>query len=138
MNAYCPRTVLFHVERTLGSRQDLCVEGPGATYWNNKYDIIVIINHLVKLSNNRKYLQYIISDKILYKRYIFFYSDVWANIQEIYHETSLRIATSRAEWCRRLNERLKKAGKIKLYNVFRNHRRLKNVNRPLRYSDLRS
>ena len=37
MNVYHPGAVLFHVERTSGSRQDLCVEGAGAIYWNNKY-----------------------------------------------------------------------------------------------------
>ena len=28
---------MFHVERASGSRQDLCVEGVGAIYWNQKY-----------------------------------------------------------------------------------------------------
>ena len=32
-----PGAVLFHVERTGGSRQDMCVEGAGAIYWNHKY-----------------------------------------------------------------------------------------------------
>ena len=32
-----PGAILFHVERTSGSRQDICVEGAGAIYWNQKY-----------------------------------------------------------------------------------------------------
>ena len=31
-----PGAILFHVERTSGSRQDICVEGAGAIYWNQK------------------------------------------------------------------------------------------------------
>ena len=37
METHHPGAVLFHVERTSGSRQDLCVEGAGAVYWNQKY-----------------------------------------------------------------------------------------------------
>ena len=29
-----PGTLLLHVERESGSRQDLCVEGAGAVFWN--------------------------------------------------------------------------------------------------------
>ena len=29
--------LLIHVERTSGSRQDLCVEGTGVVYWNRIY-----------------------------------------------------------------------------------------------------
>ena len=32
-----PGALLIHVERTSGSRQDLCVEGAGAVYWNRIY-----------------------------------------------------------------------------------------------------
>ena len=32
-----PGALLLHVERASGSRQDLCVEGAGAVYWNRKY-----------------------------------------------------------------------------------------------------
>ena len=32
-----PDELLFHVERAAGSRQDLCVEGAGAIYWNRHY-----------------------------------------------------------------------------------------------------
>ena len=32
-----PGTFLLHVERASGSRQDLCVEGAGAVYWNRQY-----------------------------------------------------------------------------------------------------
>ena len=32
-----PGALLLHVERASGSRQDLCVEGSGALYWNRKY-----------------------------------------------------------------------------------------------------
>ena len=37
MDQYHPGTLLLHVERASGSRQDLCVEGAGAIYWNRKY-----------------------------------------------------------------------------------------------------
>ena len=37
MDQYHPGTLLLHVERASGSRQDLCVEGAGAVYWNRKY-----------------------------------------------------------------------------------------------------
>ena len=32
-----PGVLLLHVERASGSRQDLCVEGAGAVYYNQKY-----------------------------------------------------------------------------------------------------
>ena len=32
-----PGTLLLHVERASGSRQNICVEGSGAVYWNRKY-----------------------------------------------------------------------------------------------------
>ncbi len=32
-----PKAQLLHVLRTSGSRQDVCVEGAGAVYWNRKY-----------------------------------------------------------------------------------------------------
>ena len=32
-----PGILLLHVERASGSRQDLCVEGAGAVFWNRKY-----------------------------------------------------------------------------------------------------
>ena len=30
-------SLLLHVERASGSRQDICVEGAGAVYWNRRY-----------------------------------------------------------------------------------------------------
>ena len=39
METYHPCAAPFHVERTSGSRQDLCVEGAGAIYWNHKYRV---------------------------------------------------------------------------------------------------
>ena len=33
----CPGMLLLHVERASGSRQDLCVEGTGAVFWNRKH-----------------------------------------------------------------------------------------------------
>ena len=37
MDINYPGVLLLHVERASGSRQDLCVEGAGALYWNRKY-----------------------------------------------------------------------------------------------------
>ena len=37
MNKNHPGALLFHVERASGSRQDLCVEGAGAVFWNQRY-----------------------------------------------------------------------------------------------------
>ena len=41
-----PGKLLFHVERTAGSRQDLCVEGAGAVYWNRGYWLEFLDNQL--------------------------------------------------------------------------------------------
>ena len=46
MDTHHPGAMLLHVERTSGSRQDLCVEGSGAIYWNQKYWIELIDERL--------------------------------------------------------------------------------------------
>ena len=47
-----PGAVLLHVERTAGSRQDMCVEGAGTIYWNHKYWIEFLDQRLRYPGNN--------------------------------------------------------------------------------------
>ena len=52
MNDNHPGTLLLHVERASGSRQDLCVEGAGAVYWNRKYWIEFLDQQLRNVGDN--------------------------------------------------------------------------------------
>ena len=52
MEQHHPGALLFHVERASGSRQDLCVEGAGAIYWNRKYWIEFLDDRLRNPGDN--------------------------------------------------------------------------------------
>ena len=54
---YHPGTLLFHVERVSGSRQDIAVEGACAVYWNRPYYVEFLDEQLRMIGNEGNILQ---------------------------------------------------------------------------------